>query len=254
MKRLMLNDSILEYRDTPWDKRVFNIDTKEILSIVNKSNTDTSFLINELEAQIVDDGLIYVRIDSNDIELKKIFLANNYYISEASLQLVHSKIQKYDFNKVFRSNMVLDNTIKSTDIKQLKHIACTSFNDGRFHEDPFLRVLANKRYENWIDDLILQKKEILMYRNNDGEILSFMFYEILNSKKANLLLGGSEKSFGLLTPVFFSSVMMYLKKRGIKTVDVVVSMSNSVIINIYVSLGFLVKKTMFDYHKIIKRR
>ena len=53
--------------------------------------------------------------------------------------------------------------------------------------------------------------------------------------------------------MFWASLLEYLKKIGIKNIEVVISASNIVVFNIYLKLGFQIKKTYFDYHKFILR-
>ena len=78
-----------------------------------------------------------------------------------------------------------------------------------------------------------------------------MFYEFINSEKVDLILGGSKNGYGYMTPSFWASIMNNLQDKGVKKIDVLISASNIVIFNIYLKLGFLIKNTMFDYHKKI---
>lgn len=255
MNIIKYNSAFLEYRDTPWDKKVFNIDTKEILNIYYSSEDDINFLLLELENSFNNEGLIYFRRNSSDNLTKKFLINKNYFIAETSLKLTLNKIQKQDFSRNFKSNLVLNiNNISKENLLQIKEIAKTSFNYSRFHEDPFIDTkLSNLRYENWIDDLIKQNKNIITYQNSENEILSFMFYSCIDNK-VDLILGGSKKDFGLLTPSFFASIMKFFQTQNIKKIDVIISASNIVIFNIYINLFFTVKETMFDYHKFIIKK
>lgn len=53
---------------------------------------------------------------------------------------------------------------KESDIPEIKNIASQSFEQGRFREDPRInRKLAQQRYENWIDDLIVNTDFYIFY-------------------------------------------------------------------------------------------
>jgi hypothetical protein len=253
MDSIETNGNEIAYRRTPWDERVFELETIEILGIDYRDEEGVMELLYQLEEHIDSNGLIYFRNDSRDIVLKKIMLANNYYVSESSLELSHGKVQRCDFGNVYRNDLKLINTVSENNVGELKEIAVTAFNFSRFHEDPFLDVSkSRKRYEYWIDDLIEQKKKVLLYIKGD-ELVSFMFYEYVNEKKVDLILGGSKNGYGIMTPFFLSSVLSYLKDSGVKVVDVVISAANIQIFNMYINLGFQIKKPMLDYHKIIEK-
>lgn len=254
LKEIYINNSLLKYRDTPWDERVFGIETKEILDIQYKDEEDISKLLLAFENKFEKTGLIYFRKNSNDKILKRYLINSNYYIAETSLKLNLSKVNKHNFSIKFKNNLSISESIlNAEDICQIKEISRTSFEYSRFHEDPFInKNLANLRYENWIDDLIKQNKKVLIYKNNENEILSFMFYSCSNNK-VDLILGGSRQKYGLLTPSFFASVLTYLKSMEVTKIDVMISVSNIVIFNIYINLNFCIKESFFDYHKIIKK-
>lgn len=242
--------SLLIYRDTPWDKRCFEIDTKEILSISYDNQSELSDLIGKFEGAAQSKTLIYFRCDANDQPVKKVMIENSYYIAEVSLTMKLNKFQKVDFSRIYRNDFELGKTISDSDIEQLQLIAFTNFKYSRFHEDPFVDIeQAKQRYYNWISDLVNQEKEILVYRQKD-KIISFMFYDIEGSK-VDLILGGSKEGYGLMTPYFWSSMLTNLQKNGIKNIEVLISAANIVIFNLYIKLGFNVEKTSLDFHKIL---
>lgn len=253
MHKIKINNSFLEYRDTPWDEKVFAIQTKEILNIEYKEFEAIDLLLKEFENEFFNDGLAYIRVNSNDIKLKQKLLENGYYIAETSLKLTHKNIQKYNFNSVFKKNLELTSDLNTNFINQLKEIASSSFNYSRFHEDPFLDINKSKqRYANWINDLVQQDKKILIYQKQEI-IYSFMFYEFFEQNKVNLILGGSKLGFGQLTPSFWISVFNFLKSKDAKSIDVVISAANITILNLYIMTGFSVKECTLDYHKKIIR-
>ena len=249
---ISINNSILKYRETPWDKKVFELETKEILDIKYKDAKDISLLLENLEKYFCreDDYLIYFRTDINNINLKENLIDNGYYIAETSVKLISKNVQKFNFSKIFKNNFELVTNITEEYKSQIKEIAYSSFKFSRFHEDPFVDISKSKqRYCNWIDDLILQNKYVLIYKENNI-VYSFMFYEFINDTSVSLILGGSKEKYGQLTPPFWTSVFNYLKSKGVKNIEVVVSVANITIINLYIMNGFIVKNCTLDYHKI----
>ncbi|MEA3454966.1 MAG: hypothetical protein U9R26_00515 [Campylobacterota bacterium] len=252
METIKFNDSSLSYRYTPWDAKSFGVDTREIMSIEYQNEEDLSQLLSEFEKTVGDDALIYFRQDSNDQTAKKILFMNGYYIAEAALQIKLTKIKSIDFSKIYRNNLEIDDHINQDDIEQLQDIAYNSFNYSRFHEDPFLDIeKSRERYANWILDLVEQGKKVYVYRQNN-EVISFQFYTLENNK-VDLILGGSKEGYGMMTLYFFSTLMTDLQSKGVKRMDTMISSANLGILNTYVSFGYTVQKSFFDYHKIIKK-
>jgi hypothetical protein len=247
MKKIIENENFIEFRETPWDKRAFDIKTIEI---VNFNNISENNLLKTMENNIKTEALIYYRSNSNNQHTKKIMINNNYYIAETAIHLFNYKIKSTNFSDKFRNKLKLDTVIQANDIQQLKDIAESAFEFSRFHEDPFVDINKSKlRYINWIDDLIKQEKKILIYRNSSNEVISFMFYEYLKEDKVDLILGGSKNSYGYITPSFWASVMTFLQEQNVKKIDVLVSASNIQIFNLYIKLGFTIRETLFDYHR-----
>jgi len=250
MKKIVINESELSYRYTPWDEKSFEMETREILNINYKDENELSKLIIEFEKTLKDGTLVYFRSDSNDQTIKKVMILNGYYIAETSMLMKLARYKKVDFSKIYKNDLQLENKINDNDILELQKIAYNSFDYSRFHEDPFLdQEKARQRYSNWIVELVKQNKEIFIYRQK-GEIISFLFYDVENNK-ANLILGGSKNGYGMMTLYFFSTIMTYFQKINIKKLEVMISASNIGILNTYITFGFTDKKTFFDYHKII---
>ena len=250
MENIIVNESQLSYRYTPWDEKSFEMETREILSIDYKDENELSELIIEFEKTLNSGTLVYFRCDSNDQIVKKAMILNGYYIAEASMLMKLARYKKVDFSKIYKNDLPLENKIDATDILELQKIAYDSFNYSRFHEDPFLnQEKARQRYSNWIIELVKQGKEIFIYRQ-EGKIISFLFYDVENNK-ANLILGGSKDGYGMMTLYFFSTIMTHFQKINIKKLEVMISASNIGILNTYITFGFTDEKTFFDYHKII---
>ena len=252
MEIITVNDAELSYRHTPWDAKSFGVETREVMSVEYQDEEDLNQLFRVFEETIENDALVYFRQDSNDQTAKKVLFDNGYYIAESSLQIKLTKVNKIDFSMIYRNDLVIDDQINEEDIEQLQDIAYHSFNYSRFHEDPFLDIEKSRaRYANWILDLIEQGKKVYVYRQND-EVISFQFYTLENNK-VDLILGGSKEGYGMMTLYFFSTLMTDLQSKGVRRMDTMISASNLGILNTYISFGYTVQKSFFDYHKIIKK-
>ena len=252
MEIIAVNNGQLNYKYTPWDEKSFEMETREIISVEYQDENDLTQLIEKFEKTLNTNTLVYFRQNSQDLVAKKVLLTHGYYIAETALQIKLTKVKKVDFSLIYRNNLQIDEQINEEDIKQIEDIAYHSFNYSRFHEDPFLDIeKSRKRYANWINDLIEQGKSVYVYRQN-GEVISFQFYTIENNM-ANLILGGSKEGYGMMTLYFFSTVMTDLQKSGIRKMITMISVSNTGILNTYITFGFLAQKTFFDYHKIVKK-
>ncbi|BDY13567.1 GNAT family protein [Hydrogenimonas cancrithermarum] len=252
MEKIWINDAWMEYRETPWDRQSFGVQTKEIMAVEYSNEEDLAMLVEEFEKTLEEEALVYFRCDSNDLTVKKVMISKGYYIAECSCLMKLARFKKIDFGKIYKNDLPLDTHYDEKDIEQLQEIARESFHYSRFHEDPFIDLeKAKRRYEHWILDLIDQGKELFLYRSGD-EIISFLFYEVIDNK-ANLILGGSKDGYGMMTLYFFSTILTHFQKIGIKKVEVMISASNLGIANTYIKFGFTDQMTFFDYHKIFKK-
>lgn len=252
IQSIKFGNSVLEFRDTPWDEKIFGVKTKEILNIAYSKEEDIPILLDKFEKLFKFDGLIYSRQNARDIVLKKYFLQKGFYIAETAVKVKINKIQEQDFTQIFKRQLpIIEKKLTNDEILELKEIV-RSFTFSRFHEDPCLDIsLSIKRYVRWIDDLVQKNTNVLIYKNSQGNILSFLFYSTINNA-ANLILGGSHKNHGILTPLFYASVINYLKNnKEINKIFTTISVANVVIFNIYIKLGFKIEKSFFDYHKKI---
>ena len=253
MEKIWIDDAWIEYRKTPWDRESFGMQTKEIMAVRYADGGELAALVDEFERTLESEALVYFRCDSNDLTVKKVMISKGYYIAECACLMKLARFQKVDFGQIYKNDLPLDTHYDENDIRQLQRIAYESFHYSRFHEDPFIDLeKAKQRYAHWILDLIDQKRELFLYRSGD-EIISFLFYEVIDDK-ANLILGGSKDGYGMMTLYFFSTILTHFQKIGIKKVEVMISASNLGISNTYIKFGFADRMTFFDYHKIFKKQ
>jgi hypothetical protein len=240
----------LTYRPTPWDTKVFGFLTNEIIDIHydNENYLDELLkrFIEECEVELI--RFSYLRIDANDLILKKYLQKNGFYYAETTQIVYNSRLQKLDIDRIYKSTLTIAKPIE-VDFKSIKEIAERAFNYSRFHEDNNIPIeLSRKRYYDWIDDLVKQNKSFLVHKKDD-EIISFMAFEE-SEVEVEFILGGSDVGKGHISPFFWSALLKYFQDKNINKVkEIKVSAANIGILNLYISFNFKVKKTLLGYHR-----
>lgn len=237
-------------KKTPWDSKVFNLNTFEIeLEVGNVDSIESA--VRELDCITNSQGpsIFYCRIDANNQINKKTLIKSNFFNCETQLHIA-STLTERSIPKEIGSRRV---AVKVADIKDYIEVCekvSGTFNYSRFHEDPFVvRALADQRIKSWCADLMDQNTPLLVSRGKSGELDSFIFYKLTNEKSVELILGGSLPGKGVLTPLFWASFMEYFRESGVKYIETKISASNIVICNIYSFFNFKVKSAYFDFHK-----
>lgn len=241
---IITNQSSCEWRLTPWDSRVFGFPTSESRSIQYADNEIVD-LFNKIDAINEQESvkLTYFRHDSNDQLLKRAALENGYSIKEFSLYTYHNNVSKIpktprslDFRRATRE-----------DLKQIQHIASSSFTHGRFHEDPFIQYeLAQRRYENWIGDLIDTEFFVFDIKNQIG---GFFSYAKKDNEIEMPISGLSQDALRLGGFLWVNMFHFIYERENISKIRNLVSGSNMAVINLYARLGFTFEQPMFGYHK-----
>lgn len=238
----------ISYRATPWDERVFKVKTLELLAI----DTGDMALAQHALAQLIDSpapGLIYGRFDTNNQAVKKLLISHGFFIAEVAMSIFYPNLQKYETPALLTKKVLPLSQVVSQDHQQIINIAREAFHYSRFHEDPFIDSnLSCERMANWARDMLANQTPCLVYRNNDGEVISFLFYEHPAPAEVKLLLGGSAANKGMYSPYFWISFMEYFKTKQCKKVTTVISASNKGVMSLYLDLGFKVSSCNADYH------
>lgn len=213
---------------TPWDKRTFNIDTYELTS----SSEDALKATDEIE------GHFTLKVDP--LENPKNMLEHGFYYMDS---LIEPVCRKQDFKPVERDKLELSQEYNKKEILQ---IAKATFIHGRFHRDFNVpNSLADTRYMRWVDDLMEEQNLFsLLY---DGELAGFYGF-----KDDKVLLLGMKQEFqgqGLAKP-FTSLGCERQFSNGYSTLYTSISAANLASLNLFISLGFKLKKTVDVYHKL----
>lgn len=245
-------NAIIKWRNTPWDSKVFNCHTVELLSIDCKNGSENDLFegIKKVEHESKAD-FIYGRFSADDFFTKKSFINLKYFIAETTLKIYLNISHNYNLPAMYSKYSI--NVERATDdnVYELANISGNMYKFSRFHEDPYLdQALCNRRMSSWVSDLGKRKVPALIFRNSKQQIISYLFYEI-EDKKVNWILGGSSNGNGFYTPAFLSYCIKHFRGIGINKIVTTISAANKGILGIYLSLGFNVSSVLYDYHKHI---
>lgn len=218
---------------TPWDSRVFGLETFEIV----KSSEDILNLIFENNPK---PGHYTVKI--NPLSSKKSLQKHGFYYCDTLIEPYCNRNKIIEFKeKKFSINA-------SIGLEELIKIAHGVFIYGRFHRDFNLdKNLADIRYELWLKD-IYESQDVfgLMY---DGDLAGFWGF----SNNKILLHALSEEYRGRgIAKYFWSLACQELFSQGHKELTSSISASNLRVLNLYSSLGFKFRNPLDVYHLLIK--
>lgn len=214
-------------KQTPWDKRTFQIDTYEIVDI----NEDTLKLTDELE------GHFTVKIDP--LANHKLLHAYGFYYVDT---LIEPRCKKEKL-QLFHNNMVHLTTDFNVD--NVLDIAANTFEHGRFHRDNMIpNHLANKRYMRWVEDLI-EENGIYALIYNEKEV---GFYGFKNDRVLLLSIHPDYQGANLAKS-FTSMCVKRQFELGYEELKTSISAANVKSLNLFIKLGFTLHKTVDVYHK-----
>ena len=217
-------------KETPWDSKVFGIDTFEIFEPVK----EVFDAIQKVK------GHYTVKVDplfSNNI-LKEY----GFYYCDTLIVPVVSK------NKfIFFENLDVS-LIKDFDIEAVVEGSKDIWQHGRFHKDPNIdNEMADLRHANWVRDIYLKGNCFVFLMN--GELAGFFGFE-----GNKIVLHALFKDFQGkgLAKYFWSIACKELFDNGNDELSSSISVSNIPVLNLYRSLGFAFKDPRDVYHCLIK--
>jgi ribosomal protein S18 acetylase RimI-like enzyme len=131
-------------------------------------------------------------------------------------------------------------------IDSVRSIAAESFTRDRFHLDPHCdNTAANRRYSNWVDDLLADSTVTFHLLHHREEIAGFMA-----RRGEHLVLAGfSRRHIGSgFGDFLWLSVLKAMQDEGLRQVHTQISASNTAVHNLYVRLGFKFRDPFFLLH------
>lgn len=241
-------DSVMHFRPTPWDTRLFGFNTSEIMEIRYRDGDALSELLQRYDEYNSRQSVkfTYMRIDANDRLLKRKLQDSGFYYAETSICVTKKDLPTYE--NPYHISIPLAAPVDE-DFPQMREIAKNDFFYGRFHEDPHVDIAkARERYMNIIDDQRELKRDFLVYKR-DGEVVGFHIQSVSESTSA-MILTGTRKERSLVSYYFWASILKNLKERGIREASTVISVANVPIVNLYSFFGFRIEKTLVGFHKL----
>jgi L-amino acid N-acyltransferase YncA len=222
-------------KETPWDRKVFGINTFEIIA---ESEETLLVTINEIKKNKIK-GHYTIKVDP--LWNSRILSNYGFYYCDTLIQPYcnYQNFINYDHEKICLST---DNSLE-----QLLSICNGAFIHGRFHRDyNFDKKQADMRYNSWLTDLFNQKKVwSLIYENKLAGFWGF--------SQQNILLHALKTNYRgkRMAKYFWSKACQGMFKLGHKEIISSISASNLAVLNLYVSLGFKFKNPQDVYHLLI---
>jgi hypothetical protein len=246
----------------PWETR--NIG-RQCFSVTDdfKNNPDESILRNEISRKTNEFGKIFVqvRVYKNELGLIPILTNNSFSIIETCLVATTN----FNSNPVFKNfiinkrgfvpskidstglNMLKPEKVDSILSRELREIARNAFSDDRFHLDPMCsKETADRRFENWLGDLIDDASVNFCVAQYHGHTIGFTVY-----RNEDIVLGCFEKQYqqkGLGAFFILSTLEIMRDYNKIYHMQTVISVNNISILNLYVRMGFKFRKPFYTFH------
>jgi len=122
-----------------------------------------------------------------------------------------------------------------------------AFHYGRFHRDfNISSSLANKRYINWLDQMIDDENVYGLYWQN--ELAGFIAYQ---GNNLTLHAIGEDYRGKGFSKYWWGKVSSEILTDGNKTVRSSISATNLAALNLYASLGFSFENPKDVYHRVV---
>jgi len=239
-----LSNSSCEWRLTPWDSRVFGFPTSEIKNINYQDNGIRDLLLAVDDINMNSNiQMTYFRHNANDQKLKKVAIEHNYQIKEFSFYTYHNNVMK-----IPKAPLKLEFQRAGIEhLEEIQRIAMNSFQHGRFHEDPFIPYeWAQKRYENWIADLISTDFYIFRIKNQIG---GFFCYTKKDGEIDMPISGLSQDALKLGGFLWVNMFHFISELENTTRIRNLISGANTAVVNLYARLGFSFDEPLFGYHK-----
>ncbi|WP_077328233.1 GNAT family N-acetyltransferase [Virgibacillus siamensis] len=215
-------------RETPWDKRNFNINTYEVLDY------------SETTLQKTDNLEGHFTLKVNPLESPELLLKHGFYYMDT---LIEPVCQRENLNIFYKEGTSIS---KDYDPDEILQIANEAFMHGRFHRDFHIPDnLADLRYANWVNDLI--KNDSIFALKDHGRTVGFYAYD----QDKVLLLGITQeyRKKGL-AKTFTSQGCQKQFTFGYDQLRTSISAANVASLNLFQALGFKLSKTIDVYHKM----
>ncbi|GLO67083.1 GNAT family N-acetyltransferase [Oceanobacillus kimchii] len=214
---------------TPWDQRNFPVETYQLSEYSEAALRETD--------QVKGHFTVKVGVFENT----KLLHDYGFYYAD-TLIAPFCKKDRFLFERAKEASFT-----ENFDKDEILNIAEEAFQGGRYHRDFNIpNNMADKRYRNWVKDLINQRL-ILAYKQN-GEIAGFFAY-----KDDQILLLAMHEDYrgkGMATAFAGACVKEQFVRTGHTELKTSISPSNPASLNVFLGLGFRLGPAIDVYHKL----
>ena len=225
-------------KKTPWDSKVFGINTFEIVY-----NSEEKEILNQVLKKIVSENQVgHYTIKVNPLFCKNILHEYGFYYCDTLIEPYCNSENLMIFNKEGIS------LLSSVPLEELVKISNSAFAYGRFHRDfKINKNQADSRYNSWLKELYQEKKVwgIMYYEELAG------FWGFSKNKIVLHALSNQYRGRGM-AKYFWSKACQQLFSRGYSELTSSISAANLAVLNLYSSLGFKFRNSVDVYHLLIE--
>jgi ribosomal protein S18 acetylase RimI-like enzyme len=216
--------------DTPWDSKALGIDTYEILDVSE----------SVLKQALKTPGHYTVKVDP--LSSKKLLHEHGFYFCDT---LIVPYCTPDVFIFIGHEGASVS---RNYDIEELAEIVPGTFSHGRYHRDFNIdSKLADKRYENWLRQL--HESNALFALMFEDKVAGFLGY--MGNNMALHAIGAGFRGKGL-AKYLWSVACKEMFEMGHEEITSSVSTSNTAIMNLYSSLGFIFRDPIDIYHILVR--
>ncbi|WED22008.1 GNAT family N-acetyltransferase [Vibrio sp. JC009] len=208
---------------------------------------------HEFESELYKKGveLLGLRIPQSDLKAINFFENHGYQYIEASYRpfLILKDIAHLNTQEKF-----LLKEANIGDSIRIAEAAGAIFSFGRYHQDPNVEdKLANIRYYNWVMNAFDNECQSILkcVSTKTDDILAFFIVEYPEPSECFLSLVGLMPNYigKRLSKFVWGALLAYLKDCGVKKISTSISSHNTLVFNLYISLGFTFPEPEITLHK-----
>lgn len=239
----------MKLTDAFWEKK--NLGMK-VLEVQFEEN-DT------IDTEIIYEGYEYVlvKVPAGKIDIVHKLEKNGFVFLETKLNIIKR------VREIAEGNRYLSHLSKNTDYVEisdyskiedvLNKIDENLFDTDRVALDPIFNIeISNKRYKNWIRNVLEQGVASLYEIVYEGDSVGFSLISI-KGKRMELLLGGlySEYKGSGLGFTIIEKPLQLSTKLGVKFIETSISTNNVAVYKLYQSFGFDVRTINYVLRKVV---
>lgn len=220
------------------------------MSMGNLDHLTCDDLVNVLHDKGVSYDHLSAKVDCKDLEVCKLLLSEGFYIVDTLVSYIFD-YERNEFPKHKVPEDVLISPAEEKDIESLCNIAYNSFNNDRYHNDPFLKEeLCNTYYSTWTRNLCESQADIaLVAKDNKENILAFFCGKQHNGEYASMVLSAVTdyaRGKGIYSAMFFETMKFFRGKSHFLTTGT--QINNYAVQKAWNKLGFKIYESKYVLH------